>query len=75
MLRPLVDAAYELTPLGLVLADAKFDSEQNHRHVRERLAAASVIPASGVRRVGGCKAPGPQCEPPSLVSCIEGGRW
>jgi hypothetical protein len=46
MLRPLVDAAHdEVTPLGLVLADAEFDSEQNHRHVRERLAAASVIPA------------------------------
>jgi IS5 family transposase len=46
MLRPLVDAAHEVTPLGLVLADAEFDSEQNHRHVRERLAAASVIPAN-----------------------------
>jgi hypothetical protein len=45
MLRPLVDAAHEVAPLGLVLADAEFDSEQNHRHVRERLAAASVIPA------------------------------
>jgi hypothetical protein len=45
MLRPLVDGAHEVTPLGLVLADAEFDSEQNHRHVHERLAAASVIPA------------------------------
>ena len=45
MLRPLVDAAHELTPLGVVLADAEFDSEHNHRHVHERLAAASVIPA------------------------------
>ena len=45
MLRPLVDAAHEVTPLGVVLADAEFDSEHNHRHVRERLAAASVIPA------------------------------
>jgi len=46
MLRPLGDAAHEeVTPLGLVLADAEFDSEQNHRHVREWLAAASVIPA------------------------------
>ena len=45
MLRPLVDAAYAVTPLGVVLADAEFDSEHNHRHVRERLAAASVIPA------------------------------
>ena len=45
MLRPLVDSAHALTPLGLVLADAEFDSEQNHRHVRERLGAVSVIPA------------------------------
>jgi hypothetical protein len=37
MLRPLVDAAHEVTPLGVVLADAEFDSEHNHRHVRERL--------------------------------------
>jgi IS5 family transposase len=45
MLRPLVDSAHAVTPLGLVLADAEFDSEQNHRHVRERLGAVSVIPA------------------------------
>jgi hypothetical protein len=45
MLRPLVDAAHEVTALGVVLADAEFDSEHNHRHVRERLAAVSVIPA------------------------------
>jgi hypothetical protein len=45
MLRPLVDAAHEVTPLGVVLADAEFDSEHNHRHVRKQLAAASVIPA------------------------------
>jgi IS5 family transposase len=45
MLRPLVDSAHAVTPLGLVLADAEFDSEQNHRHVRERLGAMSVIPA------------------------------
>jgi len=45
MLRPLVDAAHEVTPLGVVVADAEFDSEHNHRHVRERCAAASVIPA------------------------------
>jgi len=43
MLRPLVDATHEITPLGVVLADAEFDGEHNHRHVRERLAAASVI--------------------------------
>ncbi len=45
MLRPLTDADREVTPLGAVLADTEFDSEQNHRHVRERLGAGSVIPA------------------------------
>lgn len=44
-LRPLVSAAHEATPIGLVLADAEFDSERNHRHVREVLKADSVIPA------------------------------
>ena len=43
MLRPLADAAHRVTPLGVVLADAEFDSEQNHRYVREQLKASSVI--------------------------------
>lgn len=45
MLRPLADAAHKVTPLSVVLADAEFDSEQNHRYVREQLKASSVIPA------------------------------
>lgn len=45
MLRPLTEAAQEAAPLGVVLADAEFDSEQNHHHVHERLGAVSVIPA------------------------------
>jgi len=45
LVRPLVEAAHEATPLGVVLADAEFDSEQNHHHVRERLELSSVIPA------------------------------
>ena len=45
MLHPLTDTAREALPLGVVLADAEFDSEHNHRHVRERLGAVSVIPA------------------------------
>jgi IS5 family transposase len=45
LLRPLTDTAQEAVPLGVVLADAEFDSEHNHRHVRERLGAVSVIPA------------------------------
>jgi hypothetical protein len=44
-LRPLVSAAHEVTPVGLVLADAEFDSERNHRHVRHEIGADSVIPA------------------------------
>jgi hypothetical protein len=44
-LRPLVSAANEVTPLGLVLADAEFDSERNHRHIRDVIGADSIIPA------------------------------
>lgn len=44
-LRPLVSAAHEVTPVGLVLADAEFDSERNHRHIRDVLGADSIIPA------------------------------
>ena len=76
MLRPLVDAAHEVTALGVVLADAEFDSEHNHRHVREQLKAASVIPAKrGKATWQVLKAIGRRCEPPSHVSCTEGGRW
>jgi hypothetical protein len=32
-------------PVGLVLADAEFDSERNHRHVRGVIGADSSIPA------------------------------
>lgn len=32
----LVDAAAQRVPLGLVLADAEFDSEANHQHIRQR---------------------------------------
>jgi hypothetical protein len=31
--------------LGVVVADAGFDSEENHRFVREVMGAVSVIPA------------------------------
>jgi hypothetical protein len=50
----LVDAARQHTPIGLVLADAEFDSEANHRHIRRRLHALSIIPATRGRssRVG-----------------------
>lgn len=42
----LVDAAQQATPIALVLADAEFDTEQNHQHIRGRLKAYSVIPAT-----------------------------
>jgi hypothetical protein len=49
-LRPLVLKASQQQPLGLVLADAEFDSERNHQHVRA-LGARSIIPAKrGSRR-------------------------
>ena len=40
-----VAAASERTPIGLVLADAEFDSERNHTYIRRELGAQSVIPA------------------------------
>ena len=40
-----VGAASEQTPIGLVLADAEFDSERNHTYIRQQLGARSVIPA------------------------------
>ncbi len=79
MLRPLVDTAYKVTPLGVVLAEAEFDSEHNHRrHVRERLtAAASVIPAKrgskATWQVRGHRAKMRAAFP--RVSCTEGGCW
>lgn len=44
-LRPLLDTAHRVSPIGLVLADAEFDSELNHTHIRQHLHARSVIPA------------------------------
>jgi hypothetical protein len=44
-LRPLMDAAHAITPIKRVLADAEFDSERNHQHLRQLLGAHSVIPA------------------------------
>ena len=44
-LRPLVDIASQTFSIGWVLADAEFDSERNHQHIRQTLKATSVIPA------------------------------
>ena len=41
----LLDAAGQRAPIGLVLADAEFDSEANHQHIRQRLGARSILPA------------------------------
>lgn len=40
-----VEAASEQTHIGLVLADAEFDSERNHTYIRQQLGTQSVIPA------------------------------
>jgi len=50
----LADAAARVTPIGLLLADAEFDTEANHQHIRQRLGARSIIPAKRGRssRVG-----------------------
>ena len=41
----LLDVAARGAPIGVVLADAEFDSEANHQHIRQRLGAKSIIPA------------------------------
>jgi hypothetical protein len=48
-LRPLLDEIVPTVPIATVLADAEFDSERNHRHIRERFAAQSIIPAKRTR--------------------------
>ena len=40
-----VETASQQMPIGLVLADAEFDSERNHNYIRKQLGAQSVIPA------------------------------
>jgi hypothetical protein len=38
-LRPLVDAAHQRVPIAPILADAEFDRERNHQHIRQILRA------------------------------------
>lgn len=45
LLRPLVDTAHQVMPASLVLADGEFDSERNHKHIREVHHMKSIIPA------------------------------
>jgi IS5 family transposase len=40
----LINQAHELAPVQVVLADAEFDSERNHQHIRQVIGAKSVIP-------------------------------
>src|SRR5260370_9310841 len=47
----LVDAAVRRAPLRVVLADAEFDSEANHQHIRQRCSAQSIIPAQPRRGI------------------------
>lgn len=41
----LIEQARQLVPVHVVLADAEFDSERNHQHIRQQIGAQSVIPA------------------------------
>jgi hypothetical protein len=43
--RPLLDIAHRVLPASLVLADAEFDRERNHKHIREVHPLQSIIPA------------------------------
>ena len=48
MTAPPCDLFDEVAPgssIGTVVADAEFDSERNHRHIREQIGAHSIIPA------------------------------
>ena len=40
-----METAHQVVPIGLVLADAEFDSERNHTYIRQQLGARSIIPA------------------------------
>jgi hypothetical protein len=44
-LRPLVKAASQRVPIGLVLTEAAFDRERNHQYIRHYIGADSIIPA------------------------------
>jgi Transposase DDE domain len=69
ILRPLVSAAHDRVPIGLVLADAEFNSERNHQHIRHVVQAYSVIPAKrGATqwKIQGTRAQKPQAFPAHL---------
>jgi hypothetical protein len=74
-LRPLVDTAPSVSSIGLVLADAEFDSELNPTHIRQQLGARSVIPAKRGKR--SWRMPGVRAamRTPSRGVCIVGALW
>ena len=45
LLRPLVDVTHQVMPASFGLADGEFDSERNHKHIREVHHRQSIIPA------------------------------
>ncbi len=51
----LLDVAARGAPLGVVLADAEFDSEANHEHIRQRAKIESIF--SAVKRKLSSRAP------------------
>ena len=51
----LVEKARKTGPLSLVLADAEFDSRQNHEYIRNVAGAMSVIPATRNKVTGKAK--------------------
>ncbi|MGH9689512.1 MAG: hypothetical protein ACRD4C_00140 [Candidatus Acidiferrales bacterium] len=48
----IVQTASQQTRIGLVLADAEFDSERNYTYIRQQLGAQSVISAKHGRKPG-----------------------
>ena len=78
-LRPVVDMARQTGEIGLVVADAEFDSERNHRHIRDQVGADSSIPATrgkstwqlhGIRAQMRANLPTARYRPRSLVESV-----
>ena len=47
-----VEAANQVVPIGVVLADAELDRERNHAYIRQQLHARSIIPAKRGKKTG-----------------------
>jgi hypothetical protein len=79
LLRPLLDIAHPIVPASFVLADAEFDSERNHKHIREVHHLKSIIPAKrgkktwqlkGVRAQMKAKFPAKQYRQRNLIETV-----